>query len=94
MACKDNSTHTTAAPAAGNDSAARANFIEGQVKQKYERMLHPPLTYLGDAFKYREADGKFYCCAHCATSAGANGIADHVDHGSHPGHLIAAGGGA
>ncbi|WP_194895965.1 hypothetical protein [Catenulispora pinisilvae] len=33
-----------------------------------------------------EADGKFYCCAHCATAAGANGIADHVDKAAHPGH--------
>lgn len=42
-----------------NDSEARAKFIESQVKTKYDRMLHPPLTYLGDAFKYRAADGKF-----------------------------------
>ncbi|KAK3938600.1 heme peroxidase-domain-containing protein [Diplogelasinospora grovesii] len=42
-----------------NDSSLRASIIEGQVKAKYERMLHPPLTYLGDAFKYRTADGKF-----------------------------------
>ncbi|KAK4201585.1 heme peroxidase [Triangularia verruculosa] len=42
-----------------NDSEARAKFIESQVKAKYDRMLHPPLTYLGDAFKYRAADGKF-----------------------------------
>ncbi|KAK0616129.1 heme peroxidase-domain-containing protein [Bombardia bombarda] len=41
-----------------NDSEARARFIEGQVKTKYDRMLHPPLTYLGDAFKYRAADGR------------------------------------
>ncbi|KAK3989229.1 heme peroxidase-domain-containing protein [Cladorrhinum sp. PSN332] len=42
-----------------NNSEARAKFIESQVKTKYDRMLHPPLTYLGDAFKYRTADGKF-----------------------------------
>ena len=42
-----------------NDSINRAKLIEGQVKAKYDRMLHPPLTYLGDAFKYRTADGKF-----------------------------------
>ena len=33
--------------------------MESQVKSKFERMLHPPLTYLGDAFQYRTADGKF-----------------------------------
>lgn len=27
--------------------------------EKYNKMLHPPLTYLGDAFQYRTADGKF-----------------------------------
>ncbi|KAM0425375.1 hypothetical protein ACHAPT_009432 [Fusarium lateritium] len=42
-----------------NDSKLRGKLIEGQVKTKYERMLHPPLTYLGSAFKYRTADGKF-----------------------------------
>ena len=42
-----------------NDSNRRAAFIESQVKSKFERMLHPPLTYLGDAFQYRAVDGKF-----------------------------------
>ncbi|KAJ4309604.1 hypothetical protein N0V84_011417 [Fusarium piperis] len=42
-----------------NDSRLRGKLIEGSVKTKYERMLHPPLTYLGSAFKYRTADGKF-----------------------------------
>ena len=41
------------------NSANRARFIQGQVIQKYNRMLHPPLTYLGDAFQYRQIDGKF-----------------------------------
>ncbi|KAK3389545.1 heme peroxidase-domain-containing protein [Podospora didyma] len=47
-----------------NNSELRASFIESQVKQKYERMLHPPLTYLGGAFKYRTADGKFNSALH------------------------------
>lgn len=42
-----------------NDSARRVGFVEMQVKDKYNKMLHPPLTYLGDAFKYRQADGKY-----------------------------------
>ena len=42
-----------------NDSNRRRALIEGQVKTKYDKMLHPPLTYLGDAFQYRQADGKF-----------------------------------
>ena len=37
----------------------RAKFVEREVVKKYEKMLHPPLTYLGDAFQYRTADGKF-----------------------------------
>ena len=41
------------------DSAKRQTFIESQVTEKYNKMLHPPLTYLGDAFQYRTADGKF-----------------------------------
>ena len=40
-------------------SKNRAAFIQSQVIAKYNRMLHPPLTYLGDAFQYRQADGKF-----------------------------------
>lgn len=31
---------------------------------KYDKMLHPPLTYLGDAFKYRQADGKYNSATH------------------------------
>lgn len=42
-----------------NDSKARAKFIKSQVKTKYNRILHLPLTYLGDTFKYRAADSKF-----------------------------------
>jgi hypothetical protein len=45
--------------ALSNDSNRRAAFVESQVKSKFERMLHPPLTYLGDAFQYRAVDGKF-----------------------------------
>jgi len=45
-------------------SENRAKYIEKQVKAKYDRMLHPPLTYLGGAFKYRAADGKFNSALH------------------------------
>ena len=38
---------------------ARNLFIVSKVTDLYNRMLHPPLTYLGDAFQYRSADGKF-----------------------------------
>lgn len=41
------------------NSANRAAFIQSQVIAKYNRMLHPPLTYMGDAFQYRQSDGKF-----------------------------------
>ncbi|KAI1112035.1 heme peroxidase [Nemania sp. NC0429] len=40
-------------------SALRQKFIDSQVRTKYDAMLHPPLTYLGDCFQYRTADGKF-----------------------------------
>ncbi|KAI3318576.1 heme peroxidase [Xylariaceae sp. AK1471] len=42
-----------------NYSTLRQKFIDKQVKSKYDAMLHPPLTYLGDCFQYRTADGKF-----------------------------------
>src|SRR5438132_11688 len=35
-----------------NYSEFREKYIEKQVKAKYDRMLHPPVTYLGGAFKY------------------------------------------
>lgn len=41
------------------NSANRAAFIQSQVIAKYNRMLHPPLTFLGDAFQYLQSDGKF-----------------------------------
>lgn len=42
-----------------NNSGMRFKSVEAQVEEKYDKMLHPPLTYLGDAFQYRTADGKF-----------------------------------
>ena len=40
-------------------SVNRAKFVERGVVEKYKKMLHPPLNYLGDAFQYRNADRKF-----------------------------------
>lgn len=45
--------------AMSDESHRRNALIESQVKAKYDKMLHPPQTYLGDAFQYRQADGKF-----------------------------------
>ncbi|KAL8813523.1 MAG: hypothetical protein Q9200_000197 [Gallowayella weberi] len=47
-----------------NDSKARSAIIESQVQAKYDKMLHPPLTYLGDAFQYRAPDGKYNSALH------------------------------
>ncbi|KAL8992733.1 MAG: hypothetical protein Q9169_006885, partial [Polycauliona sp. 2 TL-2023] len=47
-----------------NDSKARSQIIQAQVQSKYDKMLHPPLTYLGDAFQYRAPDGKFNSVLH------------------------------
>jgi hypothetical protein len=33
--------------------------MEKYVAGLWGKMLHPPPTYLGDAFQYRTADGKF-----------------------------------
>lgn len=46
------------------NSLQRENVTRDQVKAKYDKMLHPPLTYLGDAFKYRQADGKYNSALH------------------------------
>ncbi|KAK8017843.1 hypothetical protein PG993_014169 [Apiospora rasikravindrae] len=48
----------TVAGSLSNYSPLRQDFINQGVKDKYNKMLHPPLTYLGDAFQYRTADGK------------------------------------
>ncbi|KAK2042413.1 linoleate diol synthase [Colletotrichum somersetense] len=42
-----------------NYSTIREKLINSQVREKYDKMLHPPLTYLGDVFQYRTADGSF-----------------------------------
>ncbi|KAK5080999.1 hypothetical protein LTR05_008316 [Lithohypha guttulata] len=42
-----------------NDSKSRKSMVDQRVKGLYNKMLHPPLTYLGDAFQYRQADGKY-----------------------------------
>jgi hypothetical protein len=34
-----------------------------------------------------EADGRFFCCAHCASAEGEHGLADAV--GTHPGEPVA-----
>ncbi|KAH7141556.1 putative prostaglandin G/H synthase 2/cyclooxygenase 2, pgh2/cox2 [Dactylonectria estremocensis] len=55
----DGQSLATIAGSLSDDSVQRQKLINGQVKEKYDKMLHPPLTYLGDAFQYRTADGKF-----------------------------------
>ncbi|KAF4445770.1 heme peroxidase [Fusarium austroafricanum] len=67
-----------------NDSLLRAKFIETEVKAKYERMLHPPVTYLGDAFKYRTADGKFNSAMHPQLGQAGAPYAKTVPSKTHP----------
>jgi hypothetical protein len=67
-----------------NDSLLRAKFIETEVKAKYERMLHPPITYLGDAFKYRTADGKFNSAMHPQLGQAGAPYAKTVPSKTHP----------
>ncbi|KAJ3546103.1 hypothetical protein NM208_g2174 [Fusarium decemcellulare] len=55
----DGPSLATIAGSLSDYSVRRQNLINEQVKDKYDKMLHPPLTYLGDAFQYRTADGKF-----------------------------------
>ena len=67
-----------------NDSIWRAALIENGVKDKYERMLHPPLTYLGDAFKYRTVDGKFNSALHPHLGQAGAPYAKTVPSKTHP----------
>ncbi|KAH7329412.1 putative prostaglandin G/H synthase 2/cyclooxygenase 2, pgh2/cox2 [Stachybotrys elegans] len=60
----DSQSLATIAGSLSNYSVKRQELIDGQVKDKYDKMLHPPLTYLGDAFQYRTADGKFNSVLH------------------------------
>ena len=46
------------------NSKSRQDQLKEKVTSKYDKMLHPPLTYLGDAFQYRAADGKFNSVLH------------------------------
>ncbi|KAF3908286.1 hypothetical protein AA313_de0206127 [Arthrobotrys entomopaga] len=40
-------------------------FIKrGQIEMKWSAMLHPPLSYLGDAFQHRAVDGSFNSVLH------------------------------
>ncbi|KAF5003805.1 hypothetical protein FDECE_9661 [Fusarium decemcellulare] len=70
--------------AMSNDSNLRAKLIESSVKTKYERMLHPPITYLGDAFKYRTADGKFNSALHPQLGQAGAPYAKTVPSKTHP----------
>ncbi|KAK7915329.1 hypothetical protein PG985_013032 [Apiospora marii] len=60
----DGQAAATLAGSVSNYSPLRQSFIDKGVKDKYDKMLHPPLTYLGDAFQYRTADGKFNSALH------------------------------
>ncbi|EPS36543.1 hypothetical protein H072_9903 [Dactylellina haptotyla CBS 200.50] len=37
---------------------------KGQIESKWSAMLHPPLSYLGDAFQFRAVDGRFNSVLH------------------------------
>ena len=47
-------------------------------------MLHPPLTYLGDAFQYRSADGKFNSAIHPHLGQAGAPYAKTVPSKTHP----------
>ncbi len=67
-----------------NDSQNRSKVVESQVMGKYEKMLHPPLTYLGDAFQYRAADGKFNSVLHPHLGQAGAPYAKTVPSKTHP----------
>ncbi|KAL8697068.1 MAG: hypothetical protein Q9224_002486 [Gallowayella concinna] len=67
-----------------NDSKARSEIIQSQVQAKYDKMLHPPLTYLGDAFQYRAPDGKFNSVLHPQLGQAGAPYAKTVPAKTHP----------
>ncbi|KAL8966247.1 MAG: hypothetical protein Q9183_003455, partial [Haloplaca sp. 2 TL-2023] len=67
-----------------NDSQTRAGMVQGQVTSRYEKMLHPPLTYLGDAFQYRAPDGKFNSVLHPHLGQAGAPYAKTVPSKTHP----------
>ncbi|KAF4993452.1 hypothetical protein FGRMN_6458 [Fusarium graminum] len=66
------------------DPVGKAEFIERKVKAKYERILHPLITYLGDAFKYRSTDGKFNSAMHPQRGQAGTPYALTVPSKTHP----------
>ncbi|KAL8693454.1 MAG: hypothetical protein Q9218_001725 [Villophora microphyllina] len=66
------------------DSALRASLIQKGVQEKYDKMLHPPLTYLGDAFQYRAPDGKFNSVLHPHLGQAGAPYAKSVPSKTHP----------
>lgn len=67
-----------------NDSKARSQIIQAQVQSRYDKMLHPPLTYLGDAFQYRAPDGKFNSVLHPHLGQAGAPYAKTVPSKAHP----------
>ena len=59
-------------------------MIQSGVREKYEKMLHPPLTYLGDAFQYRAPDGKFNSVLHPHLGQAGAPYAKTVPSKTHP----------
>ncbi|KAL8706501.1 MAG: hypothetical protein Q9201_000433 [Fulgogasparrea decipioides] len=67
-----------------NNSGERSKLIQSQVQEKYDKMLHPPLTYLGDAFQYRAPDGKFNSVLHPHLGQAGAPYAKTVPSKTHP----------
>ncbi|KAL9630499.1 MAG: hypothetical protein Q9204_004692 [Flavoplaca sp. TL-2023a] len=67
-----------------NGSKARSQIIQAQVEARYDKMLHPPLTYLGDAFQYRAPDGKFNSVLHPHLGQAGAPYAKTVPSKAHP----------
>ena len=66
-----------------NESKARAGVIDARVKGLYDQMLHPPLTYLGDAFQHRAVDGKYNSVLHPHLGAAGAPYARTVESKTH-----------
>jgi hypothetical protein len=51
-----------------NTSGLREKITDAFVSTLWDNLEHPPLSYLGDQFKYRTADGSYNVCIYTAIS--------------------------
>jgi hypothetical protein len=54
----------TIAAALPETSTTRTKLTDVMVDGLWDSLQHPPLSYMGDKFQYRTADGSYNVCHH------------------------------